>query len=258
VLCEWDILGRSEQEVYVWAACRAREGDDSRPAVIRLGMDGAIQEVVVLKRITYSNVDRLFPKEVQEKFSFYIGTSIFDGRLREMYNHLIYRKTHPETPPLVVLSYIPVATPIPTPLSAPILTPDAIQVERWQEYQTELAKTIFPNDPPEWFLCEWVILGRSDPKVYAWAVCGIGIRTGSVPVVISLNPDGSIQNVEKPKSWTVENIEKMFPEDVRNKFNYMESGETQKMLEHLDWRWLHTGEPPLIILSATPVPSPTP
>ncbi|MCQ3954328.1 hypothetical protein FBQ83_06710 [Chloroflexi bacterium CFX5] len=109
VLCEWDILGRSEQEVYVWAACRAPGGDDSRPAVIRLGIDGAIQEVEVLKRSASSNVDELFPKEVQEKFNFYVQMYGFDGRLRELYDHLIYRETHPETPPLIVLSsYTPI------------------------------------------------------------------------------------------------------------------------------------------------------
>ena len=116
VLCEWDILGRSEQEVYVWAACRAPGGDDSRPAVIRLGIDGAIQEVEVLKRSASSNVDELFPKEVQEKFNFYVQMYGFDGRLRELYDHLIYRETHPETPPMVVLSsYSPLPTATPTP-----------------------------------------------------------------------------------------------------------------------------------------------
>ncbi|MBK6647339.1 MAG: hypothetical protein IPG44_16600 [Anaerolineales bacterium] len=113
VLCEWDILGRSEQEVYVWAVCRAPGGDDSRPAVIRLGMDGAIQEVEVLKRSTSSNVGELFPKEVQEKFNFYVQVYGFDGRLRELYDHLVYRETHPETPPLVVLLVTPAVTPMP-------------------------------------------------------------------------------------------------------------------------------------------------
>ncbi len=108
VLCEWDILGRSGQEVYVWATCRTPGGDDSRPAVIHLGTDGAIQQVEVLKRDSSSNVDDLFPKEVQEKFSLYALGATFDGRRKEMYQHLIYRETHPDIPPLVVLSsYIP-------------------------------------------------------------------------------------------------------------------------------------------------------
>ena len=114
VLCEWDILGRSGLEVYVWATCRVPGGDDSRPAVIHLGIDGSIQEVEVLKRSTFSNVDELFPKEIQEKFSIYMLGAAFDGRRKEMYEHLIYRETHPEMPPLVVLSSYP-SVPSPTP-----------------------------------------------------------------------------------------------------------------------------------------------
>lgn len=158
--------------------------------------------------------------------------------------------------PVVLSTQTP--SPEPTQLPFPFFTPNAIQVERWQEYQLELARIIFPNDQPEWFLCEWAILGYSGQELYVWAVCGIGERFGSVPVVITLNSDGSIQNVKKPGNWTVENIHKMFPEDVRNKFNYMEAGESQKMLEHLDWRWAHTGEPPLIVLNAMPAITPTP
>ena len=116
VLCEWDILGRSELEVYVWATCRIPGANDSRPAVIRLGLDGAIQEVEVPRRGNSSNVDELFPKQVQEKFDAYTGNSIFDGRIKEMYDHLVYRETHPETPPLIVLSsYTPLPTATPTP-----------------------------------------------------------------------------------------------------------------------------------------------
>jgi hypothetical protein len=65
--------------------------------------------VEVPERGSPSDIDRMFPKEVQMKFSLYTGNSIFTGRLREMYNHLIYRETHPEEPPLIVLS----ATPMP-------------------------------------------------------------------------------------------------------------------------------------------------
>lgn len=52
--------------------------------VIRLGMDGAIQEVEVPKRGHSSNVDELFPKEIQEKFSFYQLGATFDGRRRDV------------------------------------------------------------------------------------------------------------------------------------------------------------------------------
>ncbi len=152
----------------------------------------------------------------------------------------------------------PTPSPLPTQPPFPVITPDAIQVERWREYQAELAKSIFPHDPPEWFLCEWDILGRSGQEVYAWAVCGVGERSGSVPVVIYLNADGSIQNVKKPKNWSIENIHKMFPEDVRNKFDYLYAGEIQKMLEHLEWREGHPEELPLVILGGALVVTLTP
>ena len=107
ILCEWDILARSGQEVYVWAVCGSSKGDDSRPAIIHLGADGSVHNVEIPERGSPSDIDRMFPEEAQMKFSFYIGNSIFHGRLREMYNHLIYRETHPEEPPLIVLSATP-------------------------------------------------------------------------------------------------------------------------------------------------------
>jgi hypothetical protein len=112
ILCEWDILSLAGQEVYVWAVCGSSKGDDSRPAVIHLGQDGSVLIVEVPERGS-SDIDRMFPEEAQIKFNFYIGNSIFSGRLREMYNHLIYRETHPEEPPLIVLSVMLAATPTP-------------------------------------------------------------------------------------------------------------------------------------------------
>lgn len=114
ILCEWDILGRSGQEVYVWALCAfPNKGDDMRPVVIHLEADGSIRGVEIPKRGSSSDISRMFPEEVQAKFSLYTGNSLFDGRLKEMLNHLIYRETHPEEPPLVVL--LATWTPSPTP-----------------------------------------------------------------------------------------------------------------------------------------------
>ena len=113
-LCEWDILGRSGQEVYVWAYCAIREGaGGSRPAVIYLEADGTIRNVRVAGyKGPYFDLD-LFPAEVQEKRGLYTGYSRFNGRIREMVNHIDYREIHPEEPPLVVLSAMPTATPTP-------------------------------------------------------------------------------------------------------------------------------------------------
>lgn len=109
ILCEWDILAQSGQEVYVWAVCASSNVSDWRPAVIHLGADGSVRSVEIPKRGSSSDINRMFPEEVQMKFSLYTGNSLFDGRLKEMLNHLDYRETHPEEPPLIVLA----ATPMP-------------------------------------------------------------------------------------------------------------------------------------------------
>ena len=104
---------------------------------------------------------------------------------------------------------------IPTMPSPPIITPDAIQVERWKEYQTELAKVLFSYDPaypqshygPDEYkdaLCEWDILGRSGQKVYLWAICASPdlLKTPRKPVVIHLESDGSIREVKVAEEGT--------------------------------------------------------
>ena len=49
-ICEWDVLGGSNQEVYSWAACISADGLSLRtnPAVIYLETDGSIQKVDIL------------------------------------------------------------------------------------------------------------------------------------------------------------------------------------------------------------------
>jgi hypothetical protein len=103
----------------------------------------------------------------------------------------------------------PTPSPYPTKPPLPILTPDAIQVEGWKEYQTELAKSLFVYNPafPQWdygpavskdAICEWDILGRPGQEVYLWAACitadGLYLRRN--PTVIYLEPDGSIREVK--------------------------------------------------------------
>src|SRR5215203_1862447 len=59
----------------------------------------------------------------------------------------------------------------PTRLGETLITPDAVQVEKWREYQIALAKNVPSDLPPEEVLCECEILGRSGSDVYVWAVC---------------------------------------------------------------------------------------
>jgi hypothetical protein len=162
--------------------------------------------------------------------------------------------TYTPTAEMTPISDVP--TPLPTQPTIPILTPDSVQVENWKEYQTELAKSIVPQEPAEWALCEWEILGSSDQKLYVWAVC----NEVSVPALIYLGADGNVKNVEVPgvsSDWGSD-IRRMFPQYVQEKFNYYQFGRVKEMLAHLKWRQTHPDEPPLNVLSTTPTITPTP
>ena len=186
-----------------------------------------------------------------------------------------------ETPIPTVVSPTPVPTstlipvtvtpsPLPTQPIIPLITPDAIQVERWREYEDALARTILSFLPREEVICEWEILGRSDQEVYVWALCTSIISLGtspisgtetfsssSIPAVIHLREDGSVQSVEIPGAGSdyARDISRMFPLDVQEKFeNYHFGRAGREIGEHLVWRRTHPEEPPLIVLLANPVP----
>jgi len=153
-----------------------------------------------------------------------------------------------EPPPENVLPTI-----TPTRPGETLITPDGIQVERWKEYQTALAKNVLAHLPPEEVLCEWEILGRSGSDVYVWAVCSGKDGGGSVPAIIHLETDGAIQSVERAKNWS-RDIPRLFPPDVIEKFAHYQGGRAGELIAHIEWRRTHPEEPPLIILSATLTP----
>ncbi len=65
-LCEWEILGQKENEVYIYALCLANNvigTATSAPAVIRLGEDGTILEIEMPDE-GFGNLKELFPKEI--------------------------------------------------------------------------------------------------------------------------------------------------------------------------------------------------
>lgn len=100
VLCEWDILGRTAQNVFVWAVCRDEMGGGSIPAVIHLEEDGTILNIETTEsNWSEENLNRLFPADVQARFVLYPS-----GRAREMAEHIEWRRSHLEEPPLIVLS----------------------------------------------------------------------------------------------------------------------------------------------------------
>lgn len=179
----------------------------------------------------------------------------------------------PPTATLVPLTPTLTVTLTPTEPIPPILTPDAYQVEHWQEYQTELAKVLlsgyspalgFAPDLYKHALCEWDILGRSGQEVYVWVLCAIQSGgSGSLPALIHLDADGSVQNVEVPEinnsTWDSQ-IRRMFPADVREKIALYYSspspymGRREVLRLHLHDRQTHPDEPPLVVLSASPTP----
>ena len=263
-LCEWDVLGRDGQDIYVWAECTAGSGVGRGPAVVYLEQDGSIRDVKYAfpspsRDVTIS---RLFPEDIQAKIYTYFSSEWS----RELQRHLAYRLTHPEVPPLIILSGMPTSstTPLPPQPTIAFITPDAIQVERWREYEVALAQGILPMFPFESILCEWDILGRSGQEVYVWALCAFPNKGDDMrPVVIHLEADGSIRDVEIPKRGSSSDISRMFPEEVQAKFslytgNSLFDGRLKEMLNHLIYRETHPEEPPLVVLLATWTPSPTP
>ena len=274
-LCEWDILGRSGQQVYVWAICGDPSSGGDRPAAIYLNADGSIRDVKVAFSTSWdSTIRRLFPTDVQAKIYMYASPSF--ERSIVMGKHLTYRLTHPDELPLIVLSATPTpeltavnggATPLPTQSVAYILTPDSPGVARWESYQTELAKVLLAGYGPDAYrsaLCEWDILARSGLGVYVWANCG---RTdgwnGQAPAIIHLDATGYAQSVEAPHSGPTYNsdVQKMIPVDVRTKIALyytpavIYTGRPEVLRLHLVARLTHQiDEPPLTVLSATPAP----
>ena len=114
-LCEWEILGRSDQEIYVWTVCMSIFSVESTglpyhaemPVAIHIGKDGAVQSVEIPGGGTHyaSDIRRMFPPDAQKRY--------FERLIhfQELTDHLNWRREHPEEPPLIVLSVTLVAIP---------------------------------------------------------------------------------------------------------------------------------------------------
>jgi hypothetical protein len=144
------------------------------------------------------------------------------------------------------------------------ITANPDQLARWSEYEHALARKFLSYLPPEEVLCEWEILGQSGQEVYVWAFC-LGLPPAgkgkeyapgaSIPAVIHLKSDGSVQSVELPRDAGLsyaEGIRKIFPKDVQEKI-FGRLVNIAGMVAHAQLR-RETPEPPLIILLATPHP----
>lgn len=104
VLCEWEILGQAEQEVYVWALCQETgpiPSSMSAPAVIHLGPGG----VVIRVDVPGSGSD--YGPDIRRLFPPYVREIIFKSMdVRDMQAHILLREKNP-VPPLIVLEATP-------------------------------------------------------------------------------------------------------------------------------------------------------
>ena len=175
--------------------------------------------------------------------------------------------THtPTFTPTATPTALPTFTPVPTAVR-PIFTPDAIQLEKWQEYQTKLAKALLIN-PSINAICEWDILGRSAREVYVWAICGSTGGGEDGPAAIYLNADGSIQQIKTARYWwadgnQISNEKELFPADVIAKLDlykgyYHFTGRPYEINLYLNYRLANPGSLPWVVLLGTPTGTPMP
>lgn len=71
-LCEWEILGTSGDEVYVWTLCKVTDPigtAGSGPVVIQLEEGGKIEKVILPRDGNFypKDIQVLFPQEIQNK-----------------------------------------------------------------------------------------------------------------------------------------------------------------------------------------------
>jgi hypothetical protein len=102
VICEWEILGQSDQEVYVWTVCgeiRSYRVGLEGLAIVYIGADGS-----VYKAETAGIGGSGFPSEIQQMFPVDVQERYFGGivHFQELVDHLRWRLSRPEEPPLIV------------------------------------------------------------------------------------------------------------------------------------------------------------
>lgn len=147
----------------------------------------------------------------------------------------------------------------PTAAATPPLTPTEMENVRWQKYQNALTSAFLSTATPKiQGLCEWEILGQSGQEVYVWAMCQTAADSDgmavSAPAVIRLDAKGQIQGVDMPRDGAHygPDIRQLFPRRVE-KMIFDHDVDTGAMWDHIQKRHQHP-EPPLIVLTKTPLP----
>ena len=155
--------------------------------------------------------------------------------------------------PTVTPTTNPTATPTSNPPTVTPASTATIQIEKWMEYEQALAKVILPTPKG---ICEWEILGHNNQEVYVWAICQVSYKgaAASLPAVIQIGSDGSIEEVQIPGDGThyAIDIRKMFPQEIQDKI-FDQSAGLGEMWSHIELRQVNP-EPPLIVLTGVTLP----
>ena len=142
---------------------------------------------------------------------------------------------------------------------------DPAQLEKWKEYESALAEKLMPQYPRDKVLCEWELMEKSGQKINVWAICLTTVTSpeignyyfpaASVPAVIYLNTGGEPQSVEIPEYGQnyITDFWQLAPNTIWNQLPNVSA-----MEKHLHWRRTHPAEPPLVVLNATAILTPTP
>ena len=157
VLCEWELMERSEQKINVWAVCLTSVTSPeignyyfpaaSVPAVIHLDTVDGVQSVEIPEYGGGYIADfwKLVPNSIWNQFP----------NVSAMEKHLHWRRTHPAEAPLVVLNAAailnatPTATPRPTatPMAATPIIESNVWISHGLEGETIYSLAIDPVTP---------------------------------------------------------------------------------------------------------------
>ncbi|HMZ08838.1 MAG TPA: hypothetical protein PK078_14575, partial [Anaerolineales bacterium] len=157
VLCEWELMEKSEQKINVWAMCLTTITSPeignyyfpaaSVPAVIHLDKGGGVQNIETPEYGENYTSDfwKLVPNTIWNQ----------SPNVSAMEKHLHWRRTHPSEPPLVVLNAAatllatPTATPAPTAtaMEATPIIESNVWISHGLEGETIYALAIDPVTP---------------------------------------------------------------------------------------------------------------
>lgn len=124
VLCEWELMEKSERKINVWAMCLTTITSSeignyyfpaaSVPAVIHLDAEGGVKSVEIPEygENYIAGFWKLVPNNIWNQLP----------NVSAMEKHLHWRRTHPAEPPLVVLNAAAILLATPTAIPAPTAT----------------------------------------------------------------------------------------------------------------------------------------